>query len=319
MDEKVGKTIVGGEAAGKRLDHWLISTFPYHSRNEWQKNIHSGLLLVNEKKVLPSYKLKNGDTVSYKPVKEEPSVDFNFEIIHEEEEFLIVNKPADLPCHPAGPYFKNTLWFGLRKKYGEIFIVNRLDRETSGITIAAKNASASAKFADLFSSEKGKISKEYIAIVHGYFPEHLEAEGFLCQDKNSEIRKKRKFVHEKVEDDGKYESCFTQFSLLSKAGDLSVVLAQPTTGRLHQIRATLCSLGFPVVGDKLYGVDDKLYLKFIEGTLDDEDLKRLVIGRQALHASKISFVSPFDGKPAEFACNPGGEMAELVKFSPGKF
>jgi RluA family pseudouridine synthase len=237
----------------------------------------------------------------------EPEVDFNFQIEYEDDNFLLVNKPGNLPCHPAGPFFENTLWRKLSETHEKVSIVNRLDRETSGLTIAAKSPEAASKFSALFS--EGKIEKKYIAIVFGSFPEELEAKGFLTGDISSEVRKKRKFVYER-ESPGA-ETALTFFRLLGKNDKFSVVEAAPKTGRLHQIRATLCSLGFPLAGDKLYGPDDTAFIRFAEGRFSEEDKALLALPRQALHAYYLSFIHPFTGKEMKFEISAPDDILPL--------
>lgn len=296
MDERKISSVVDGNAAGQRLDIWLSKRFTYHSRNQWQDIVKKGMILVNGKKSRSSRTLQEGDSVSFIPDVSEPGVNLNFRIEYEDENIILVNKPGNLPCHPAGPFFENTLWRKLSETYEKISIVNRLDRETSGLVIAAKSSEGASKFSELFS--EGKIEKKYIAIVFGEFPEKLEAEGFLIGDASSEVRKKRKFVYE-CESSGA-ETAFTHFRLLGKNRKFSVVEAAPKTGRLHQIRATLFSLGFPLAGDKLYGPDDTAYIRFAEGMLTEDDKVRLALPRQALHAYFLSFVHPFTGKDIKF-------------------
>ncbi len=311
--ERTAETVIDDSNVGRRLDVWLSSRFNYHSRSEWQRNIRKKLILVNGKEASCSYSLRKGDVVAYFSEKEEAPANFNYEILYDDENYAVINKPSNLICHPAGSFFRNTLWYLLREKFGEIFIVNRLDRETSGIVIAAKSAGTATRLANLFGSEKsGNLSKKYLALVHGDFPEKIRAEGYLCADPSSEVRKKRKFVHRLEDAVEKHEYALTDFQCVASSGGISAVLAIPETGRLHQIRATLFSLGFPVVGDKLYGLDDKLYLRFIDGKLTDLDEKKLMIKRQALHAFKISFTSPFTGKGVEFTAPLPQELDDLL-------
>ena len=220
----------------------------------------------------------------------------NYKIEYESDSFILINKPGNLSCHPAGRFYRNTLWYPLSEKYGVIYIVNRLDRETSGLVLACRDSKCAALFANLFSQENS-ITKKYIAIVHGRFEGALSAKGFLMPDRKSSVRKKRIFT-EKNDDnpsDG-VETAETFFTGKRTGTEYSAVEAVPSTGRFHQIRATLYSLGYPLVGDKLYGPDENIYIRLAEGNLTPEDMKKLILPRQALHAFHLSFKDPLTKK-----------------------
>ena len=288
-EQRIVESVIGPEAGGLRLDQFLRTRFTYRSRNEWQEAIRRGELKINGREIRASKILRTGDKLSFNPGKiKEPEVNADWSLIHESERYLVINKPGQLPAHPSGRFFKHTLWYLLREKYGELHIVNRLDRESSGITIAAKDADAAKILSGLFADRR--TVKKYLAFVFGKFPETLVADGFLSDDRKSGVRKKRRFSGK--ENYGS-EHVRTEFRLLGTDGELSAVEAIPKTGRLHQIRATLCSLGYPMAGDKLYGPDDTIYLRYIESKMTETDTARLLIGRQALHASELSFACPF--------------------------
>ncbi len=313
---RVAESQVEPESAGLRLDVWLSNRFTYMSRSQWQEAVRKGEILLNGARTRPSRILQAGEKVAYQPESfDEPEVDRAYKVLEENERFLVVDKPGDLPCHPAGRYFKNTLWTLLSARYGKIHIVNRLDRETSGLTLVAKDNDAASKLARLFMD--GLAQKTYIAIVHGAFPEgETLANGFLVPDAESAVNKKRRFVQGPCEIEGA-ESAKTSFRLLASNGALSEVEAKPSTGRLHQLRATLLSLGFPMAGDKLYGPDERLYLKQIEGALDAEDRKTLILRRQALHASKLDFDCPFTGERRSLVSPLPDDMAPLHRLCAG--
>ena len=253
LEERNISAVVEGDADGRRLDLWLTARFTYRSRNQWQTIIREAKILVNGSAVRSSRVLRTGDVVAFIPEIEEPAVVMDYSIIYEDEYFFVVNKGGHLPCHPAGPFYRNTLWYDMSRKYGKVFIVNRLDRETSGLMLAARdNVTASNLSAMLMD---GRLKKKYYALVFGDFKQRIEAGGRLVKDTSSQVMKKRKFVMEAdfKGDPGTAETAFTLFEPVAFDGRYSTVRAIPETGRLHQIRATLCSLGFPLLGDKLYG------------------------------------------------------------------
>lgn len=287
---------------GVRLDIWLTRRFTYQSRNQWQQYIEDGKILLNGLKTRCSRKLISGEEVSFVIDKDEPEIDPSYEIVFEDEYLLLVNKSGCMPCHPSGAFYKNTLWYLLSLKYGKVYMGNRLDRETSGLVIVCKTPKAAQLISDMISA-KGTMTKKYIALVHGDFTRELvKAEGFLDTDNKSIIRKKRAFF---PKDNLPYnlsaeaEEAETLLQGKGFADGLSVVEASPLTGRLHQIRATLYSLGYPLVGDKIYGLDETMYLKFAEDAMSENEKKMLLLPRQALHAYYLAFKHPVTGEGIE--------------------
>ncbi len=292
MDRKTASK-VSRDRAGSTLIDFLVSRFTYLGREGWERQIDEGRISVNDESVEASRTLVEGDSVGFDSSGiEEPEVDSSIGIVFEDEDFLIVEKNGSLPCHPGGRFFKNSLWFILTERYGAAHIATRLDRETSGLVLVCKSPE-SARLAQLRQAS-GLLDKTYLALVHGSFPCHVSARGYLATDEGSAIRKKRRYFDRARPsglDEG--ESCETGFELVrtmdSGAGSISLVRAKPVTGRTHQIRATLLGLGFPLVGDKLYGLDEGYFLKFAKGKLEAEDWSRLMLPNQALHCAELRF------------------------------
>lgn len=294
MERRKITTIVKEDAVGKRIDVWLTERFTYHSRHQWQNLIKEGLLIVNDRKTRASKKLQLGEKIDFFPQGEEPDVNTDFSIIYEDDHVFAINKPPDLPCHPAGPYFENTLWYLLKNMGRDVFFINRIDRETSGVVLAAKQGKIAGLCTDSI------LEKKYNAIVYGEFPEHLTAEGFLFErtgisrNDMQQVRKKRYFSY--TIPDCVSESAKTVFSLIAYNGKYSIVEAELFTGRTHQIRATLNSLDYPLLGDKLYGPDESIFIRFINDSMTQEDKNKLILLRQALHSKSITFKHPISEK-----------------------
>jgi len=264
---------------GLKIIEFLTNKFTYLSQEEWLKEIDNKNLIVLNKKINPAYKLSHSDIIQYiRNSYSEPEVDKNYKVIYESENLLIINKPGNLPVHPAGRYKENTLLnlLTMENKYENLFPAHRLDRETSGIQIFAKNKITASVIQKQF--EDRTIYKEYIVYVHGIFPEILNTVGYLNKDEKSIIRKKKSFSSI-LRENSTY--CETFFKKIEELNRISKVLAIPKTGKNHQIRATLFSLGFPVYGDKIYGKDENCFLNFINGEAN------LEFKRQALHSSLI--------------------------------
>jgi 23S rRNA pseudouridine955/2504/2580 synthase/23S rRNA pseudouridine1911/1915/1917 synthase len=261
--------------AGQTVLELLSHRFTYHDRNRWETLILAGKIRLNGKSSLPDVPLTSQDILTYEGFDEtEPPVRIDYDILFEDDALLVVNKPGNLPCHPGGRYFNHTLWHLLTTRYegAPLYFVNRIDRETSGIVLVAKTLFAARDCGRQFAA--GSVQKRYLVAVFGDFPaEPVCAKGGLCRDDISPVHKKQRFLPSEAQgrDARPLKLCRTGFQLLRRNEGLSLLSAVPLTGRLHQIRATLFSLGYPVVGDKIYGPDDTLFLRFIDDRLTAED------------------------------------------------
>ncbi|WP_010569333.1 RluA family pseudouridine synthase [Leptospira broomii] len=284
------------------MDLFLAKRFTYLSRSSWKKHLSDGNILLDGKPCKASHILREGEEVEYLPSDfPEPSVDTRFSLLYDEERFFAVNKSGDLPVHAAGRYRKNNLVDILESdgRFGRPYLVNRLDRETSGIVLFGKDAETASRLASFFSTRK--VHKIYTSLVWGNFPKRLTASGWLGPDAESKIRKKRAFYYSTDSrvpqiPTADWETSSTDFRLVGggflDGKRFSRILCFPKTGRNHQIRATLYSLGFPLIGDKLYGVDETVFLDFIEGKQPNL-IDRLGRERQALHAISLKFPHPY--------------------------
>ena len=303
FSERIVRTAVGSEADGKRIDVYLSERFDYLSRHKWQELIKDGKISLNGVRTRCSRRLQTGEEITFIAEGEEPEVDFSYSILYEDDYFFVIDKSGNLPCHPAGPYFKNTLWHHLSERHGKVYIVNRLDRETSGILIVAKTPEICSEMIEILNREDSR--KIYIAAVYGRFEHEVDADGWLLPDLESEVRKKRCFIMGKdipddLSEDAKVESSRTLLRPLESGDEYSLVEAELKTGRMHQIRATLYSLGFPLLGDKLYGPDDTIFLRFISDEMTNDDYEQLIFVRQALHAWRLEFTHPVNGEKMQF-------------------
>lgn len=214
-------------------------------------------------------------------------------IIDESPEFLVVEKPAHLLVHPSKPGGPPTLWDHLRgllafelANGGQVSIINRLDRETSGLTLIAKSHEAARYFSGLM--QQRRLHKEYLAVVTGW----PAADAFVIDQpilRQGSVQASRIWLKQMIHPHGAVAT--TRFEVLSRHqtahGRLSLVRAHPLTGRMHQIRLHLASAGHAVLGDKIYGPDEGHYLRFIETGWTDELAGHLVLPRHALHSTRL--------------------------------
>jgi 23S rRNA pseudouridine955/2504/2580 synthase/23S rRNA pseudouridine1911/1915/1917 synthase len=289
---------------GVALPDYLAAHFSRFDRAGWVRAIVAGLVTVNDIPAFPDMTVKRHDRVDYYPPETpEPDAELHYRIVFEDADFLVIDKPGNLCMHPTGPFFRHTLWHLVGSKYGEIRFVHRLDRETSGLVIAARTRRAAAAM----DNGNTPVHKEYLALVTGDFRGCVHAEGYLVHDRTSAVRKKKRFVFADSPEadtaclDPTAETAVTD--LVEEAHvppDMTLVRAVLGTGRQHQVRATLFSLGFPLAGDKLYGPDERLFLKIATKNLNEDDLRKLRFGRQALHAAVLEFRHPFTSELLRF-------------------
>lgn len=280
---------------GITLLELLSSRYSRFDRAGWEEEIKRGKVKVEGKEIfLPLFVLKKHEKVSYFPGDlPEPEADLTFKVHYEDEYFLILEKSGSCCVHPTGPFFKHTLWYQASCLYGELKFVQRLDKETSGLLIAARSGRAAAAM----DNGKTPVHKEYLALVHGDFHGRVHASGFLRKDTESSVAKKKRFFF--AGNDGNTQGERAETILIREKAcppEMTLVRALPITGRQHQIRATLYSLGFPLAGDKLYGRDETLFHKIKTNSFTEEDKKLLFLPRQALHCALLSFIHPFTGR-----------------------
>jgi RluA family pseudouridine synthase len=302
--------------AGRSLLDFHTQRFKYQTCEQWKLEIGRGKVTVNGKAASIDYLLEIDDIVAYSFVHTEPPVDINIQIMHEEESFLVANKPGNLPSHADGKYIKNTLIFLLRQRLadkgfrGAIHLAHRLDRETSGIIVTAKTKTAHQSLLRQF--EARTVEKEYIAIVRGVINNSsFEVKGFLVPDQDSCISIRKKVVSY----DGpgaKYSA--TAFEVMERFASSTMVRCRPVTGRTNQIRAHLAHAGFPLVGDKLYGRTDEEFLHFAKNVRAGcYDLPPwLETPRHLLHASRLIINHPVSGELLVFNAPVPEDMKSFI-------
>ncbi|HMZ66038.1 MAG TPA: RluA family pseudouridine synthase, partial [Leptospiraceae bacterium] len=287
--------------------------YTYYDLERWREEIENKKIQINQENTLKDKLLKEGDEISFTiPDFIEPEIDSDYSVLYEDEYYFAIGKSGNLPVHPAGRYRKNNLTTLLESDSRlpkPFYLIHRIDRETSGIVLFGKSKLAASKLGELF--EKNKIQKTYLVYVEGVFPESLEAKGFLEKDEKSKIRKKKKFTFEKTKDI--LWEVYTDFARVEVEGNISKIKAFPHTGKIHQIRATLHSLGYPLLGDKIYGRDESYFLEFIETGKARENER---IERQALHAFSITFPHPFLKKEISIECVEPLDMQKIFSNSP---
>ncbi|MBI4924612.1 MAG: RluA family pseudouridine synthase [Bdellovibrio sp.] len=293
---------VGHNQNGIRLDAFLMQIFDKRSREKIKKSIQEGKITIERTQsphlhlgsLKPSTSLFTGDKVQITSIKKQESeVNFKYKVLFEDDDLFIIDKPPNLPVHPAGRYFFNTLITHLRTHNAnqEFYLAHRIDKETSGVLILAKNKNACTHLTEQFAQRK--TEKTYLAIAHGVTPAEFEINDPLKKDEFSDLKVKMRVA--KTEDDA--QEARTQFKRLEAIKKFSLLLCIPKTGRQHQIRVHLAHAGYPIVGDKLYGVLEK---------------ETLLLPRHALHSHTISFTHPKTNKITKFVSPLPDDLKEFL-------
>lgn len=247
------------------------------------------------------------------------AVEADFSVLWEDDEVLAVGKAAPLLMHPTGDKKEPTLLHGVQELLayelacgGQVSLVNRLDRETSGVVLIAKTPEAARELG--LAMQNRLLQKEYLAVVQGW-PMWDKA---CCAEpigRMADVAPTRIFVRQSCQAGGR--ACKTLFRVLKripKQGEmppLALVQCTPHTGRMHQIRVHLSWLGYPLLGDKIYGGDETCYLDFITNGWTDELACRLLFHRHALHASELTF--PWRGKMVHVQAPLPLDMARVLQ------
>lgn len=291
--------IITEEYANNRIDKALTTVNPDWSRTQVQQWLKDGLVLVGGVQVKPNYKVKQGDTIIVdEPVPEELDViaeDLNLDIIYEDKDVLVVNKPRGMVVHPAPGHSKGTVVNGLMHHCKDLSgingvlrpgIVHRTDKDTSGLLMVAKNDQAHVSLVDQLVAKS--VTRVYQAFVHGHIPHD---NGTIDAPIGRDQRDRQSMA---IVDKGKH--AVTHFKVLERfGGNYTLVECRLETGRTHQIRVHMKYIGYPLVGDPKYGPK-----------------KTLEFGGQVLHAGTLGFNHPTTGEYMEFTSPPPEDFQALV-------
>jgi 23S rRNA pseudouridine1911/1915/1917 synthase len=298
---------------GYRIDRFLSQRLVGYSRSKVQTILADARVLKEGRPAKANTKVRTGDKIqiAYLRRPEAPlAAQASIPILFEDEDLLIVDKPADLLSHPTDKIVNNTVLGMLRHcrpDLPKLHLLHRLDRETSGVLALAKNAKAARAWTKQM--EAHHIQKEYIAIIRGKVSskEGLIDKPIGCQRGAIRVRQWVN-VPEAV-------PATTTYEVISTAQDHSVVRAYPKTGRLHQIRVHFAAIGHPLLGDPLYTGEGEIYRKMIAGTCTEADRASLGFSRVALHAAALALVHPITLKPLRIEASLPKDMAEFLGHS----
>lgn len=287
------------EVSGERIDSYLTNLDLDLTRAKIQKMIENGNILVNDKKTKNSYKVVEGDIISVTPLEEEININpekMDLDIVFENDDVIVVNKPSGIVVHPSIGNIHNTLVNGLLY-YGKNLsningefrpgIVHRIDKDTSGLLLIAKNDKAHNKLAEQLKNKT--VNRKYIALVSGVINHDTGTiDAPIGRDKND--RKKMTVTDENAKE------AITHFKVLERYKNATLIECKLETGRTHQIRVHMKYINHPIINDSVYGH---------KKTINDFG--------QMLHAKTIGFKDPSSGEYLEFSCELPKEFNEILE------
>jgi 23S rRNA pseudouridine1911/1915/1917 synthase len=287
-------------ASGERVDKYVAQEVPSLSRSRVKQLIDAELLSVNGIVVKASHRVEEGDHLILRvPQVEEVHLvpeHMPLRVVYEDNDLVVVDKTADLVVHPAPGHERGTLANALLARYpglpvddeGRPGIVHRLDKDTSGLILVARNEEARRDLQDQFKA--GQVNKVYLALVQGRVE---PGSGIIDAPIGRDPRERKRMA---VVRHGGRQSV-TEYRVLEQLGDFALLEVRPRTGRTHQIRVHLAFIGHPVVGDVVYG-----YRK-----------QRLSVKRQFLHAHRLGFRLPSSGQPMELTSDLPADLAVVLE------
>jgi 23S rRNA pseudouridine1911/1915/1917 synthase len=283
------------ECAGWRLDHFLKSRIRRLSRTKIQTIIAGQVKLEGGRTPRPAMGVRPGEVILIeRPAPVEPEVPRHFEVLAEDDHFLAIDKPAGLPMHTTAKYYRNTLTALLRERYpGQpLQLCHRIDRETSGVLLIARTALAASWLKQAFAGRR--VKKRYLALCHGH---PTPAEGVIDRPLKLMLDSRTRLLMA-VASDGQGLPSVTRYQIVRRYAAHSLVEATPETGRQHQIRVHLASLGHPIVGDKIYRASEAHFIAYCDGGLTADLLEAFDgLPRHALHAHQLTFPHPITREP----------------------
>ena len=321
--EEIIQILASAEDIGSRLDTLLTEKIAGRSRSQLQKLIDAEDVLVNGKTVRSSYKVREGDVIDVELTEFDDQLfepeDIPLDIVFEDEHLAVINKPAGMVVHPGAGVPSGTLANAIAHHFGEkrhkpereqgrdrmdhrVGIVHRLDKDTSGLIVVAKNLETQETLSAAF--RERNVQKSYIALVHGSPRENSGTiDRAIARDR---------WHRTKMTVAANGRSALTLWKIRERYEKFALLDVEIKTGRTHQIRVHLASINHPVVGDATYNEGR-------DNSIANRDVKKVVghLGRFFLHSAHLAFSHPKTGEPMQFDQPLPGELKDLLKILEG--
>ncbi len=288
--------VLPADCAGMRFDQALANLFPEHSRSRLSAWVKAGRVTLDGNTSSSSQKVWGGEKVTVAPM-DDPQIssfraqDIPIDVVYEDDHLIVINKPAGLVVHPGSGNWDGTLLNALLQhaplleKIPRAGIVHRLDKDTSGLLVVAKTLITQTSLVRQLQDHS--VAREYVAVVHGFVAHEGSVDAPIGRHKTQRVRMA-------VAPNGK--PAITHYEPMEHLGQITVLRCRLETGRTHQIRVHLQSIGHPIVGDPVYG----------------GSRKTPVFPRQALHAEKLALTHPATGRRRSWSARVPADMRKLI-------
>lgn len=327
VDEKAVLTVlrVPPESEGMRLDRFVQSQLKRTSRTRSQMIVGKSAFAPDGRPHRSSDRVRAEQWIClWRPPWDEVHTDVELPILFEDGDLCAVDKPPMIPVHPTARYFRSTVvkLLAAVRPDERFYLAHRLDRETSGVLLLTKTKEADRHVKKQFAGLDpitGRptgvryVEKRYVAISRGE-PRHdtFTIDEPLAPDDSSGLRVKMRTTRDGGQEAITICTVLERRRAAATGEPFAVVACDLLTGRQHQIRVHLASVGLPLVGDKLYGADDDVFRRGADGTLTDEDRARLGLERHALHAQRLSLLHPATGERTVFESPLPPDLARFL-------
>ena len=330
-DENAGEStfVVLPEEDGERLDAFLVKRFAHFSRTQIRRAIEDGLASVAGAPAKVGFKLRTGQSVAFTPPMAPPAgslpEDIPLDVRYEDDDLAVIDKPPGMVVHPGRGNWSGTLTSAISFRFNELSqaggptrpgIVHRLDRDTSGLIVVAKNDAAHLALTRQFESRT--VEKRYFAIVH---PAPDRDRDLIDEPIGPHPYQREKMAIRR--NHAQSREAVTFYETVERFGGVAIVHAHPKTGRTHQIRLHLTHIGSPILCDKLYGGRSRITARELVALcgrdaqaqfgVDDPPADDVLLDRQALHAQALSFLHPSNERRLSFEADLPADLARCVE------
>lgn len=306
---------------GWTIVDFLAHRFKYHTSEGWEKRVRDRWVRVNGAEVEPGHAVNKDDAVQYTIWHAEPPVDYRYDVLYEDDDLLAVSKSGNIPVHACGVFITHTLIARLKEDFGaSVNLCHRLDRETSGVVVLAKNKESNRALARAFAD--GEVEKTYIAVVYGrvarrtvvisapigkvdiryQYPVEYE------WGKNNDLAT---YLPKRVVDPVDGKPARTRCEVVRWLDGFTVLRVVPEQGRTNQIRVHLAHAGHPVVGDKIYALSGEVRDELLRDGFTDRVKEALVTERHALHCESLVITHPRTGRPLKLRASLPDDIARF--------
>jgi RluA family pseudouridine synthase len=307
---------------GWTIVEFLAHRFKYHTAEGWKTRVRDRWVRVNGAEVESGHVVHTDDAIQYTIWHAEPPVDDRYDVLFEDDHILAVSKSGNIPVHACGVFITHTLIARLREDFGpSVNLCHRLDRETSGVVVLAKNKESNRALAGAFAD--GEVEKTYTAVVYGRVTRHTIVitapigkvdirHQYPVEYEYGKDNDLATYLPKRIVDTEGGKPARTRCETIRALDTYSVLRVTPEHGRTNQIRVHLAHVGHPIVGDKIYALSGDVRDELMREGLTERVREALVLDRHALHCESLRFAHPRTGDAIEIAAPVPDDMQRFT-------